>query len=167
MRKVIIFVIISIIFYYFFSVFFSKNGQFIQYFFSYSDSKKESIKKEIFLTDKLNVLVIKDSANIIKNNFNIWLDKSIITKQYGFLPIRFQSENNNFNSININLKPDVNDDFKKRISYKINGDSYKQYEMRSINVKRGEKVKVEFYFNKNLISIIKIVIPLADPDLTD
>jgi hypothetical protein len=45
-RKTIIYILIVIAAYYFLSVYLTKNGQFIQYFFSNSNSKKESIEKK-------------------------------------------------------------------------------------------------------------------------
>ncbi|MFW0739981.1 hypothetical protein [Flavobacterium sp. T12S277] len=158
-RKTIIYVLLVIVAYYFFSVFFTKNGQFIQYSFSYSLSKKESIEKEIFITDKLDILFLKDSTDLVKKNFDIWLDKSITTKRYGLLPIKFSSENNRFNSININFKSGVSDTIRNAFFYKIHNEPYRQYEMTSVDVKKGTKIKVGFYFNKKLISKIEIVIP--------
>lgn len=158
-RKIIIYVLLVIGVYYFFSVFFTKNGQFIQYSFSHSRSKKESVEKEIFITDKLDVLFIKDSADIVKNNFDIWLDKSITTKRYGLLPIKFSSESNRFYSINIDFKEKADDTIREYISYKIKDEEYSETVMRTLSVKKGEKLKVNFYFREQLQSVIEIKIP--------
>ena len=158
-RKTLIYVLLVIVAYYFFSVFFTKNGQFIQYYFSYSYNKKESLKKEIFITDKLNVLFLKDSADIVKNNFDIWLDKSITTKRYGLLPIKFSSENNKFYSLNIVFKEKTNDTIREYVSYKIKDEEYIETVMRTLRVKKGEKMKVDFYFKEQLFSVIEIRVP--------
>lgn len=158
-RKTIIYVLLVIVAYYFFSVFFTKNGQFVQYYFSYSDSKKESVEKEIFITDKLDVIFLKDSADIVKKNFDIWLDRSITTKQYGFLPIRFSYENNDFNSININLKNETDKITRENIYYEFKNEKYSETEMRTLNVKKGDKIKLDFYFKKRLVSVAEIKIP--------
>ncbi|WP_374174572.1 hypothetical protein [Flavobacterium tructae] len=160
-RKTITYVIVVIVAYYFFSVFFTKNGQFIQYSFSHSHSKKESIEKEIFLTDKLDVLFLKDSADIVKNNFDIWLDKSITTKRYGLLPIKFSSESNKFCSINIDFKEKADDTIRKYVSYKIKDEEYNKNVMRTLSVKKGGKIKIDFYFKKRLVSSIEVKIPVV------
>ncbi|GIQ61314.1 hypothetical protein Flavo103_44490 [Flavobacterium collinsii] len=159
MKKTIIYILITVIIYYFLSIFFSKNSQFVQYFFSHSDSKMESIKKEIFLTDKLNILFIGDSSGFVKRNFDIWLDKSIITKQYGFLPIRLNSENKEIYSLNITLKKNISNILKEKVFYRIMDNEYNTYTIRTLNFKKGERIKVDFFLDKSLISKSEIIIP--------
>jgi hypothetical protein len=158
-RKTIIYILSVIAVYYFLSVYFTKNGQFIQYYFSNSDSKKESVEKEIFITDELNVLYLKDSADIVKKNFDIWLDKKIMTRRFGFLPIKVSTEKVNFYSCNINFKPNAANFIKDNISYRFNNEEYTEFEMGTLEVKKGKKIKVDFYFKKKLVSVIEVKIP--------
>jgi len=158
-KKTIIYILAIFASYYFLSVHFTKNGQFIQYYHSNSDSKNESKEKDIFITDKVKILILKDSLNIIKNSFDIWIDNREITKQFGILPISITSLDKSFKSFNINFKEDLNKDMKDKILLKINnGDFMGNYTITTQCVSPKDIFVIDFYIKdmKNSFGQIKV-----------
>jgi hypothetical protein len=158
--KTIIYVLLVIATYYFLSVYFTKNGQFIQHYHSNSDSKKESKEKDIFITDNLKISILKDSASIIKNSFDIWIDNKEVTRQYGILPfIRITSLDKSLKGFNINFKENLSQNFKDNILMKINnGELMGNYTIMTQYVNPKGIVVVDFYMKdkKNSFGQIKV-----------
>lgn len=148
--KYIIISALILVFYCYGSRFFSKNGQFIQYYSSYSNSKNESKEKGIYLTDKVDLRILKDSIGIIKNSFDIWLDKIEVSEQYGFLPLRYTYEKKTGKNLEIHFKNEINEELKNDIQLKINGgELVGNYSLLSVFVKPKDTIKVDFYKRNN------------------
>lgn len=137
------------IIYYYGSIFFSKNGQFVHYNFSYSNDIEESWEKGLFLTDTPIVIISKDSANLIKNGFDFWIDKSETTKSYGLLPFGFTTVNDRVKSLNINFKDKSNKSSDKTIFIKIGDELMDWTIIGSQSVPIGDTVRIDFFMGPN------------------
>ena len=160
--KYIFLVFTVCVLYYFFSVYFSKNGQFIHFYQNNSNSIKLSKESDFFYKDNLTVTIIKDSTNIAQESFDIWVDRNIITEQYGFLPIRFSHEDVKKKVLNINFKEELDKKLKENV--KIKFDRHENfmgmYSIMPIYVNNIDAVHVDFYLKNriNKFGSIKIVI---------
>lgn len=137
------------IIYYYGSIFFSKNGLFVHYNFSYSNDIEESREKGLFLTDTPIVIISKDSANLIKNGFDFWIDKSETTKSYGLLPFGFTTVNDRVKSLNINFKDKSNKSSDKTIFIKIGDELMDWTIIGSQSVPIGDTVRIDFFMGPN------------------
>jgi hypothetical protein len=162
-RKTIIYIGLVIASYYFLSVCFTKNGQFIQYYHSNSNSKKESKEKGIFITDNLKISILKDSASIIKNSFDIWIDNKEVTRKYGILPfICITSLDKSYRSFNINFKENLDENLKDNIMLKINnGDFMGNYTITTQYVNPKDVVIVDFYIRDKKTSFGQIKVDVG------
>ena len=132
----------------------------MHYYFSYSSSKVESKRKGLYVTDKVNVRILGDSVNLIRESFDIWIDKCEITEQYGFLPIRYTYEDKNFKNLEIKFKDGLSEDFKNNILLKINnGDFVGNYSIPQITITPNDTVRIDFYkkFSKRKFSSAEII----------
>ena len=150
--KIIIGIVLLSVLYYFISIYLSKSGQFVHGHSSYSISKSMSKEKGLFLTDKINYNVIKDSAGIVKNSLDVWIDRMEITRIYGILPIEYTFENTKAKNLEIEFKDNIDPLLEQNMLITLNkGDKKDKYSILAIGLRNNADtiIHIDFYYNRH------------------
>lgn len=162
MKKKFCISIILVILYYFLSIFLSKNGQFFQYNRIISLDEEQSKYNKTLLKNNFDDFIIKDSLDILKSDFTMWIDKNKYKCYLGFLPIyitRIESDSYYFN-----IKK--NDLSTENISVKVNdSESVILLDDLGFFLKFDIKYKIFFIKNDHVFSEMNLYLKADDADL--